>query len=356
MEDCRVRPERIREIPSGPAWVPLAWAVVCVIVLGGCLVDFDNADGGNDGGGGDSRVDDDSGTGCIDEDGDGYGAGCSLGADCDDGAPGILGPCNVDGCPEGWILVPEGPFQMGCDETDPCWEDMVAESPAQQVELDGFCVQKTEVTVAQYRACREAGICSGVPDDTQSNPFCNWTPIVDARENHPVNCISWPEAREYCEKWFGGDLPTEAQWEKAARGTDGRTFPWGDNPEPNCDLCNFDVDGTGGPNTLGCAQESQGPGTWEVPRLPEGGGSPFGVLDLAGNVYEWVQDCYHPGFYGQCGVPCYEPVNQCGAGGQRVIRGGAYSTAESTYLRAVWRGMLGEAERVPHVGLRCRHH
>ncbi len=330
------------------------WTVVCVSVLGGCFVDFDTQVGGGDAvAAGDSGQPD--GGGCVDNDEDGYGAGCVLGVDCDDSAPGILGPCNADGCPEGWELVPAGAFQMGCNTTDQCWAEMVAESPGHQVELDAFCVQKTEVSVAQYRACLETGVCSGFPDDTDSNSYCNWTPIVAAREGHPINCISWSDAKQYCERWLGGDLPTEAQWEKTARGTDGRTFPWGSIPAPNCDLCNFDISGSGGQNIVGCEGVSQGPGTWEVLGAPEGGASMYGVLDLAGNVYEWVQDCYDPSFYGQCSEPCHEPVNLCGSGAQRVIRGGAYSTADATYLRSVWRGMLGEEERVPHVGLRCWH-
>ncbi len=347
MENSHVTMVRCPEMPPRPGPLPVLWSVACAFVLSGCLMDFDAAD---DGGSGQPDS-----AGCIDNDSDGFGAGCALGADCDDSAPGILGPCTADGCPEGWELVPAGTFRMGCDEADHCWESMTAESPGQQVDLDAVCVQKTEVSVALYRACMEAGACTGTPDDTSADSFCNWTPTASTRENHPINCISWSEAKELCEVWLGADLLTEAQWEKAARGEDGRTYPWGNVPAPSCDQCNFDVDGSGGSNTLGCGQMTQGPGTWEVASQPESGASPYGVQDMTGNVYEWVQDCYDPGFYGLCGEPCYEPVNLCSTGTRRVIRGGAYSTADHTYLRSVWRGMLEEQERVPHVGLRCGH-
>jgi serine/threonine protein kinase len=119
------------------------------------------------------------------------------------------------------VLIPAGEFMMGCNETvdQQCYDH---EKPSKEVYLDAFYIDKYEVTVAEYRRCGEAGKCS-----TQNlTPYdsCNWNKA--GRTNHPINCVDWNQAQAYCE-WAGKRLPTEAEWEKAARGTDGRVYPWG---------------------------------------------------------------------------------------------------------------------------------
>lgn len=321
----------------------------------GCTVDFgssDSTDGSTDGLAVDSA-------GCVDKDGDGYGNGCWLGPDCDDNAPGVLGDCAINGCPEGWIFIPAGTFSMGCSQGQPCWEGEGAESPSHEVTLPAFCLNQNEITVAEYRKCRKAGVCEGIPGDDLQDTFCNWSALSADKESHPINCIGWEDARSFCTDWLGGDLLSEAEWEKASRGDEGRVYPWGDSPEPSCELCNFDVNGGDAAGTKGCGEVLEGPGTWEavVPSSGSMGASPYGVLDMAGNVYEWVLDCYDPNFYAGCAGGCESPVNDCQGTGttQRVIRGGAFSSTNPSYLRAVWRGSLSPDDKVSAVGFRCRH-
>lgn len=181
-----------------------------------------------------------------------------------------------------WVTVPEGVFVMGADEAealaacqasraDCTAEDVVDEGPAREVLLDAFEILQTEVTNDQYRGCVTAGGCS----TPALGEFFN-----DERfRDHPVVYVDWVQAAAFCE-WVGGALPTEAQWEKAARGTDERTYPWGDQTE-----CGY-------ANVAGCTQGL----TMPVGSFPAGA-SPYGVLDLAGNASEWVRDWYDPEFY-----------------------------------------------------------
>jgi formylglycine-generating enzyme required for sulfatase activity len=327
--------------------------VAAWMMLGaGCVVDFKDGfpkDGATDG------LPDDV-LGCVDEDGDGFGAGCAAGPDCDDHARGIVGPCQVNGCPQGWVLVPAGSFQMGCSAGDECWREESAESPRHEVTLPSFCMMPFEVPVAGYRKCLTGGVCAGQPKSNLEDTFCNWTPVPLGQEHHPINCVAWQDAQTFCRDWLGGDLPSEAEWEKAARGTEGHVYPWGDAPQPNCDLCNYDTNGGDPSGTKGCAEAAVGPATWNAIDGTQGvlGASPYGLRDMAGNVYEWVLDCYDPDFYNECAQGCESPVNLCADVGQRVIRGGAFSTTNSDYLRTVWRGSLSAQDKVSAVGFRCR--
>ena len=287
---------------------------------------------------------------CVDVDGDGLGVDCDLGEDCDDDATGIVVPCQVNGCPEGWAYIPAGDFEMGCDSGDACWDGQTNESPRHTVTLTAYCLEKTEVSVGAYRACVDAGVCTGTPTDTGG--WYNWSVAVGSREEHPINGINWSESREYCQSWLGGDLPTEAQWEKGARGGPGdtRKYPWGAIPEPDCTRCNFDVNG--GTSGVGCSSVTVGPGTWEAGHLTgPGGNSPYGLKDMAGNVWEWVQDWYAADFYDNCPIGCTDPLNTSSAG-YRVIRGGSfYGSAAS--LRVVRRRSDGPSNRGNLIGFRC---
>jgi len=161
------------------------------------------------------------------------------------------------------VLVPEGEFTMGNDNVD---DD---EKPAHQIFLDTYYIDKYEVTNAAYKICVEAGVCDQ-PTDTDNYNNSQYA-------QHPVVYVNWYMAETYCE-WQGARLPTEAEWEKAARGTDGQTYPWGDEEIDNT-FANYN-----------------GSDTQKVGSYPKGA-SPYGAYDMAGNVLEWVADWYdtYPG-------------------------------------------------------------
>ena len=167
------------------------------------------------------------------------------------------------------VAVPAGPFTQGSARGD---DD---ERPVHSQILGAFAIDRTEVTRVAYGACVAARRCKPVPADFAASP---------GSDGHlPVTGVSWFDAREFC-RFAGARLPTEDEWEKAARGTDGREYPWG--TEASCDLANWgNFDGEGP-----CAGRNPGFPV-AVGRYP-GGASPSGALDMAGNVWEWVADRY----------------------------------------------------------------
>jgi formylglycine-generating enzyme required for sulfatase activity len=187
------------------------------------------------------------------------------------------------------VYVPEGEFIMGsiaeemfteCQKfIQECQLDwFVNEEPPHSVYVDSFWMDQTEVTNRMYASCVDAGVCKEPP----YRKNWNTTPYYGQAEyeNFPMINVRWEMARTYCE-WVGRRLPTETEWEKAARGTDGRIYPWG-NDVPSADLLT---------NALyGLAEQS------EVGIHPSGA-SPYGALDMAGNVAEWTNDLYdiYPG-------------------------------------------------------------
>ncbi|MEM9455331.1 MAG: SUMF1/EgtB/PvdO family nonheme iron enzyme [Myxococcota bacterium] len=198
--------------------------------------------------------------------------------------------------PTGMVLVKGGTFEIGSNEYS-------IEQPVRQAHVDTFLLDKIEVTVTEYFECVGNGGCLE-PDVGES---CNWN--KEGREHHPIKCVTWFQANTFC-IWSEGRLPTEAKWEKAARGTDARTYPWGDIPEPNCDnAAMYDAPAGGS----GCGNYS----TMEVGSKPQGD-SPYRAQDMAGNVWEWVADWY--GSY-----DARESNNPTGPvdGELRVLRGGS---------------------------------
>ncbi|HNT28870.1 MAG TPA: SUMF1/EgtB/PvdO family nonheme iron enzyme [bacterium] len=224
------------------------------------------------------------------------------------------------------IDIPAGEIQMGCNETvdDQCSED---EAPYHAVTLSAYKIGKYEVIVGEYQQCVTNGACnnSGEYDHYYTNndsSFCNLG--ATGKESHPMQCVTWYGAKAYCE-WIGGRLPTEAEWEKAARGTDGRKYPWG-NEDATCDYAvMFDPNAGGG----GCGTG----GTMPVGSKPNGV-SPYGAYDMAGNVREWVNDWYASDYY--AASPTNDPTGP-ETGDYRVSRGGSWLSVDGRGLRASYR-------------------
>ena len=252
------------------------------------------------------------------------------------------------------VHVPAGEFLMGSGEAevDTAFEScqqtfgdckrewFESELPQHQVDLGGFWINKAEVTNAQYRNCVEAGAC-------RAPTTCDWgdpTYSDSSKTDHPVVCVSWQDAKTYCE-WAGKQLPTEAEWEKAARGTDGRKYPWGDDFDGSkvnfCDVnCEFDWKDSGADDGY--------QRTAPVGSYPEGA-SPHGTLDMAGNVWEWCQDWYDADYY--VISPQRDPQGPS-SGDYRVVRGGSWYVYE-TYVRADSRNCSAPDGRVSTFGFRC---
>jgi len=199
------------------------------------------------------------------------------------------------------VYVEGGPFVMGSDpgEGDP------DEEPEHQVTLSSFAIDKYEVTNNRYRMCVIEGTCT--PPKYPNAPGIADYYSNSAYDDYPVVWVTWQQAQDYCE-WIGRALPTEAQWERAARGPspDERTYPWGDSG-PDCTRA----------NSVGCYGSPQ-----RVTDLPDGA-SPSGALHMAGNVAEWVADYYEVDSYGACPVSCSDPAGP-DTGTDRVLRGGGF--------------------------------
>jgi formylglycine-generating enzyme required for sulfatase activity len=224
------------------------------------------------------------------------------------------------------VLIPGGVFQMG---TQYGGED---ERPAHPVTLDDYYIDKYEVTNARYAECVDAGVCQPPTDSASATHKLYYGNSEYA--DFPVIFVSWFMAKTYCE-WRGGRLPTEAEWEKAARDDDERTYPWGD--QVDCSLANFWGD------TPDCAGDTRAVGSY-----PDAA-SPYGVLDMAGNVWEWVQDWYDPGYYASS--PSENPTGP-GIGELRVLRGGAWNGG-ALQMRVTTRGRNLPDGSYNYAGLRC---
>lgn len=286
--------------------------------------------------------------------------GCLNAAGC--GADGLVcgggkGACSSGHCfwtdDKGykWTLVPAGTFWMGCNSVadDGCEGN---ETPQHLIDMSAYWIGVYEVTVSEYKACVDAGgVGCSMPG---TGNFANWG--VVGKEQHPVNYVNWLQSEGYC-KWLSGDLPTEAQWEKAARGgceiyagkcsAAEPKYPWG-NTAPTCGQ--EAVFFAGG---VGCNKKS----TFAVGAGSAKGQSPYGLYDIAGNVREWNLDWYDAGFYGKGSAKEKDAWNSL-AGSHRVIRGGwaGNLVSISSDLRSGFRSYDAPAISVYHTGetgVRC---
>jgi formylglycine-generating enzyme required for sulfatase activity len=231
-------------------------------------------------------------------------------------------PCTSStvGCPDlDFVLIEGGTFMMGSN-------DHVSWQPIHSVTLSSFEMQRMEITVGQYRLCVNAGACS----EPSAGTNFNWTNDVENLEDHPINGISWYQVMDFA-AWVGARLPTEAEWEYAARSSGQEiSFPWG-NDEATCNLANFS----------GCIN-----GTSEACSYPMGN-TLQGLCDMAGNIREWLQDEYIGDYNdapddgsGRCTGRCPENASDSSYNPNdstsRVLRGGSWGT-DSSRIRAIHR-------------------
>jgi len=215
------------------------------------------------------------------------------------------------------LLIPAGEFLMGARNNDEEAEDW--EKPQLNVYLDAYYIGKYPVTVAEYKI-----FCKKTNREMPEEPEWGW------KDDHPVVNVNCDDAVAYC-RWAGGRLPTEAEWEKASRGTDGRTYPWGGNV-PNSDYANYD-------KLVG--------ETTPVGSYPKGEG-PYGVLNMAGNVWDWCSDWYDNDYYKNS--PEFNPEGPS-SGSHHVIRGGSWFNGPKG-LRTFMRAYGAPDEKTSYLGFR----
>jgi formylglycine-generating enzyme required for sulfatase activity len=252
-----------------------------------------------------------------------------------DAGPGCGQPAPTiqDGPTAGMKRVPAGPFWRGCNRAidSLCAAD---EGAGACVSLSAFEIDATEVTQQAYAACVTGGGCTTAHQAISDT--CRYNPTVTP--NLPIACVDWNDAVAYC-RWAGKRLPTEAEWEKAARGTDGRMYPWG-NEAPTCERANL----------VGCHNALRDVGS-------QSGDSPYGLKDMAGNVWEWVADWYEPNYY--AGAPACAPPGPASApGAGRVGRGGGFEflpmvDGPAIFLRTTFRHPIQATTSRIGIGFRC---
>lgn len=221
------------------------------------------------------------------------------------------------------VYVPAGDFIMGSED------GYDNEKPVRKVYLDSYWIDKFEVTNGHYQACISAGKCTELIVDeshTRSSYYIN-----AKHDDYPVMYVGWYQAKEYCQ-WAGGDLPTEAQWEKAARGVDGRTFPWG-NEAADKSKARYNINWNVGPVAVGSKPD---------------GASPYGAEDMAGNAWEWVSDWWAIEYDKTDVTNPQGPAT----GDAKVLRGGSWLNVYSM-IRTAFRVDVLSAEGRDGVGFRC---
>ncbi len=259
-------------------------------------------------------------------------------------------------CPTGILAIPGGSFFMGNDE------GMATEKPMHQVVLAPYCIDEFEVTVDRYKSCSDGGRCKraritnewdGITDKDHKvfDPLCN-ARDPEGRGRHPINCVDWEMAAKFCAEQ-GGRLPTEAEWEFAARGPDGRKYPWGDD-DPSAGLmnaCGKECLAWGRKNGVDekamYAEDDGFPNTAPVGSFPKGA-SRYGLQDVVGNVWEWVAD-----WYGDYSKDEQKAPTGPADGTERVIRGGAWNGSYPSWVRPTFRTRHSPSDLSFGIGFRC---
>ena len=242
----------------------------------------------------------------------------------------IIAHSLVDGVPEHMVLVPAGEFVMGCEEVCDGYASNSSMQPEHTVYLDAYWIEKYEVTNAQYKLFCDETSRSYPPDPgfaEMSEYFLNYP-------DFPVMKVTWYDAQAYAQ-WSGKRLPTEAEWEKASRSADLRCWPWGDTSDQ------------GNANVNGVSEQDAWQYSCPVSSFSHAP-SPYGCLNMAGNVWEWCQDSFDPAYY--LVSPPMNPV--CNTGTSKVLRGGSFSAGVSS-TRCSVRESTDPANTSPHIGFRC---
>jgi formylglycine-generating enzyme required for sulfatase activity/tRNA A-37 threonylcarbamoyl transferase component Bud32 len=262
-------------------------------------------------------------------------------------------------CPEGMVFIAGGTGFMGSRDLP----DAAHAAPAHQVEVSSFCLDRTEVTTRSYLECANGGKCEKAPTKVKLpklsakevrfyGSLCN--AAHEDRGDHPINCVAWSMADDFC-RFRGARLPTEAEWEYAARGPSQRDYPWGDTPPgpKNLNACGTECaewfrTTMGVKNQATMYNANDGfPGTAPVGSF-DAGASAAGVLDLAGNVWEWTADWYGP-YTKDVAKDPKGPAE----GSLRVIRGGDFQGAAPDWARPSYRYATDPDDYNHGIGFRC---
>lgn len=235
------------------------------------------------------------------------------------------------------ITIPAGNFLMGCNDGDRFC--LPVSSPQHVVHLDSFEIDKYKVTYRRYNLCKDAGTCTDLFEGAACNAGLDWN------HNHPVNCVTYKQAEDFCQ-WDGNKrLLTEAEWEKAARGSDGRIFPWG-NSDANCNLAVMDKKINGNTIGPGC-----GAGTTQPVGIKTAGASPYGVMDMEGNLFEWTSDWYDPNYY-KTNPPNSNPKGPA-QGVHKVLKGSSWLMRKADNMASSIRSGYSPLGQGYVVGFRC---
>ncbi len=245
----------------------------------------------------------------------------------------------VDQMPQ--VYIPAGTFRMGGMDV----RRALNELPEHDVTLDALWMDQLEVTNAMYGLCVSADVCT-LPQELKSQRRPEYF-LSPEFKDYPVVYVTWGQAKTYCE-WAGRRLPTEAEWERAGRGDDFRTFPWGED-KANGLLANFNM----------LVGDTSRVGTYPA------GASPFGVLDMAGNVAEWVNDYYSFDYSNVLEITLNPTGPETSSSFHRVVRGGSLGDAEINIRVAKRSSVLGSnlsarpdsnaylGDSSPRIGFRC---
>ena len=257
--------------------------------------------------------------------------------------------------PPGMVSIPAGKFHLGCPSprTADCRDN---QRPAREVYLDAFYLDVHEVTVDAYAQCVKTRTCREPANKKPPGLDAKWARYDFAynwgkfrRGKHPVNGVTWNDAEAYC-KWRGKRLPTEAEFEKALRGTlEKKQFPWGDEPTPPRDFGNFADERAKRKFSFWHVFQGYDDGYVGTAPVCSFKKNPYGLCDIAGNVWEWCADSYQADWYQR--LPEKNPVNRAQVG-VRVVRGGGFrGTPNSAYAHE--RVGLPADEYVSSRGFRC---